>query len=128
MNVFLIDDDATFVFLTKKIIKSTGVDAKIFEFANGRLAIDHLTNNSTDRSLMPDIIFLDLSMPVMDGWEFLDEYKVLPQDLKDVTLYVFSSSISPYDINRARSYSMVTDFIIKPITKDKFLQVFSVLT
>jgi CheY-like chemotaxis protein len=125
MNVYLIDDDATFVFLTKRIIKSTGVDATIFVFNDGRQAIDFLVNNSSDKSLMPDVIFLDLSMPVMDGWEFLDEYKALP--LENVTLYVFSSSISAHDIHRARSYSMVTDFIIKPITKDRFQHVFSVL-
>lgn len=123
MNVFLIDDDATFVFLTKRIINSTGVPARIFEFPNGRPAIDHLLHNRHNSAEMPDIIFLDLSMPVMDGWEFLEEYKALPQDINKVTLYILSSSISPHDVNQAKSNNLVTDFLIKPITKERFLKI-----
>ncbi len=122
MNVFLIDDDATFVFLTKRVIKSTGIEASIFEFANGQFAVDHLLNNRHDETLMPDIIFLDLSMPVMDGWEFLEEYEALPPEIKKVTLYILSSSISPHDINRARCHNLVSDFLIKPVAKEKLLQ------
>lgn len=126
MNIFLIDDDATFVYLTKRVIKSTEVAATIFEFPNGQQAIDYLVNNSHDSSLQPEIIFLDISMPVMDGWEFLEEYKVLPA-AGSIPLYVFSSSISPHDVNKARSYSIVTEFLIKPITKEHFLKLFAAL-
>ncbi|QEC76955.1 response regulator [Mucilaginibacter ginsenosidivorax] len=122
MNVFLIDDDATFIFLTKRVIKNTGIEAGIFEFANGRHAIDHLLNNHDDKALMPDIIFLDLSMPVMDGWEFLEEYEALPPGIEKAPLYILSSSISPHDINLARLHPAVSDFLIKPITKEKILQ------
>jgi CheY-like chemotaxis protein len=62
-------------------------------------------------------------MPVMDGWEFLDEYMLLdPAVRKKITLYICSSSISPHDLERAKSIGAVADFIIKPIAKEKFME------
>ena len=65
-------------------------------------------------------------MPVMDGWQFLDEYALLKiKNKSKITVYICSSSISPYDITRAKSISDVTDFIIKPITKEKLTEIVS---
>lgn len=123
-NIFLIDDDATFVFLTKRIIASTAIATQIKEFGNGQEAIDFLMDNASDTEIMPDLIFLDLSMPIMDGWEFLEKYvSVEPQIQKKIKLYIVSSSISPHDIERAKYFSAVTDFIIKPLVKDKFIEI-----
>ena len=122
-NVFLIDDDATFVFLTKRIINTTGILTNISEFCDGQEAIQFLKANVNNVEVLPDIIFLDLSMPIMDGWEFLEEYALVePQIKKGNRLYIFSSCISPHDIERAKQFSMVTDFIIKPLFKEKFIE------
>ena len=76
-------------------------------------------------AMEPEILLLDLSMPIMDGWEFLEEYILLSPKLdRKITIYIISSSISPYDIDKAKSISIVTDFIIKPISKEKLIEIF----
>ncbi len=123
INVFIVDDDKLFVFLTKKTINTTNLDTQINEFSDGQDAIEYLKKNVANTESLPDIILLDLSMPIMDGWEFLDEYKAIePVIGKKIKLYIFSSSISPHDIERAKSISQVTDFIIKPLFKEKFIE------
>ncbi|MBC7381899.1 MAG: response regulator [Bacteroidia bacterium] len=123
INLFLIDDDATYVFLTKKTIKLTNYNAAIKEFCDGKEAIDYLQSIMSERELWPDIIFLDLSMPVMDGWEFLEEYALIVSAFdKRIPLYIVSSSISPYDIDRAKNIPIISDFIIKPLLKEKLIE------
>lgn len=122
ISVFLVDDDQLFVFLTKKTINSTKLVTQIHEFGDGERAIQYLKQIAGDVDLLPDIIFLDLSMPVMDGWGFLKEYILLePKIAKKIKVYIFSSSISPHDIERAKNYSVVTDFVVKPVMKEKFI-------
>lgn len=123
-TIYIIDDDKLFVFLTRKSIEETNLATDIKEFGDGQVAIEYLKKIVSDKESLPDIIFLDLSMPVMDGWEFLKEYLTLePKMGKKIKLYIFSSSISPHDIERANSIGAVTDFIIKPLSKEKFIEV-----
>jgi CheY-like chemotaxis protein len=123
-NIFLVDDDATFVFMTKKIIKSTAIDSEIKVFSDGEAAIDFLKDHIDHTEPLPDVIFLDLNMPIMDGWGFLEEYVSLePKMKKKVKLYIVSSSISPHEIEHAKQFSSVTDFIIKPLVKEKFIEI-----
>jgi CheY-like chemotaxis protein len=123
-TIFLIDDDPVFVYLTKKIICSVSGGCEIMEFADGELAIDHLRKVCGDSTSLPDIIFVDLSMPVMDGWEFLDEYALLRPKLgKPIELFIVSSSISPQEVERSKSYPTVSDFLIKPVAKGKIAEI-----
>lgn len=123
-NLLLIDDDEIFTFMTKRIIEKTNLAEQIKIFENGKEAIDFLTSVSGKPELLPEIIFLDLSMPIMDGWGFLEEYILLkPKFGKKITLYIISSSVSPKDHERAKSYSEVSDFIIKPMSKEKFIDI-----
>jgi CheY-like chemotaxis protein len=125
-NIYLVDDDKLFIFLLKKTIGLTGIPTQITDFPDGQSALDHIKSNAGDASMLPDVIFLDLRMPIMDGWEFLEEYKHIADTLaKKNRLYVFSSSISPYDIENAKNNPLVTDFIIKPILKEKFAEILS---
>src|SRR5258708_13831690 len=102
-----------------------GFEAK--EFTDGELAIDHLRTISDRPDLLPDIIFLDLSMPVMDGWEFLEEYSQLRGKLtKDIALFIVSSSITPEEVERSKTYAAVTDFFIKPLRAAKIEDLLSV--
>lgn len=117
-NMTLIDDDEVFVFLTKKAIERT----HLVEF-NGLDAIDFLRENSNNVDALPEIILLDLSMPIMDGWQFLDQFsKLAPKIEKKIIIYLCSSSISPNDIQLAKKNSLVTDYVIKPITKEKLIE------
>jgi CheY-like chemotaxis protein len=123
-SIFLVDDDPTFIFLTKKLILNTKIAAKINEFSDGQQALDFLTDNLEAQDQYPDLIFLDLSMPIVDGWDFLNEYLLIEKLInKKIKLFIVSSSISPHDIERAKNYKIVADFIIKPILKEKFLEI-----
>lgn len=123
-NLALVDDDDTFVFLTKMTIENSNLVDIIKVFRNGREAINFLAENCDDLHQLPEVILLDLSMPIMDGWQFLEEYVVLkPRIGKKITIYIVTSSISPSDIERARKISEVTDYIIKPITKNHLVEI-----
>ncbi len=120
VKVFLVDDDNIFVFLAKRIIAETKFETEVTVFVNGQDAINFLKEVISQSELLPDIIFLDLNMPVMDGWEFLEEYITLGNKLKkQVPIYVVSSSISPLDVAKGKQMDIVTDFIIKPIYREK---------
>lgn len=119
--VALIDDDEIEKFIGSKVIESTNLVNRIKTFSNGEEAINFLKSNSKKPDLLPEIILLDLNMPIMDGFEFLQKYIMLEPKLgKKITIYVVSSSISKSDIERINQISEVTDYIIKPITKEKF--------
>ena len=122
-NMTLIDDDEVFVFLTKKAIERTHLVELIRVFSNGLDAIDFLREHRDNVDALPEIILLDLSMPIMDGWQFLDQFsKLAPKIDKKIIIYLCSSSISPNDIQLAKKNSLVTDYVIKPITKEKLIE------
>jgi len=118
----LVDDDDVFVYLTKKTIRNTNRVDLIKVFSNGLDAIKFLQENWEKPDLLPDILFLDLSMPIMDGWQFLDEFiKINPKIGKEIHLYICSSSISPEDLAQSKTFKEVSDFIVKPLNKEKLI-------
>lgn len=121
-RVFLIDDDEVFVFLTKKVIERSGVDVELTVFSNGQEAMEHIKGIAGDESKLPDVILLDLNMPVMDGWDFLSTYQEI-EVAKFIALYIVTSSISPYEVERAKHIKEVKEFIVKPIAKEKFIEI-----
>lgn len=122
-TAFLVDDDGLFQFLAKRVIEETKLVDRIEIFSNGQEALDHLKALVNNPAKLPDIILLDLNMPVMDGWNFLKEFsKLAPQLGRKITTYIVSSSNDPADINRSQQFDEVKDFIIKPITKQKFIE------
>jgi CheY-like chemotaxis protein len=124
----IVDDDTIYTFLIKKTIEETNLVDMVKIFDNGLKALNFLKNNADNPDSLPEIILLDLSMPVLDGWGFLEEYIPLSPKLgRKITIYVVSSSISPYDVAKAKSISSVTDFIIKPISKEKLITIFKTL-
>lgn len=124
----LVDDDDTFVFITKKIIEKTDCVKEIKVFGNGLAALNYIKENLHSEYKLPDVILLDLTMPIMDGWEFLDEFTNLEtKKTHKIIIYICSSSISPNDIIKAEKISVVSDFIVKPLTKDKFSEIIMAL-
>lgn len=122
INLFyVIDDDKVHQFTIKKIIEYSQMTSKVMCFDNGEHAINFLTQlvieNQIDK--YPEIILLDINMPVMDGWEFLEKYVLLkPKIGKKVLIYMVSSSNNQGDMDRAKAISDVSDYIVKPITKE----------
>jgi CheY-like chemotaxis protein len=128
-TIMVIDDDDIFVYLTRKTIEKTNLVEQIKVSENGKDAINYLTENAENPELLPEIILLDLSMPIMDGWQFLDEYAAIESKIeKNIIIYIVTSSISPEDINKAKSNDCVTDLIIKPLTKDKLIEIINKLS
>lgn len=112
---YIIDDDAIFVFVFKKILKKAEVFKEVVNVQNGLEAINVLKTIYDKKQKLPDLIFLDLNMPVLDGWQFLDELEDLP--FKDeLKIYIISSTIDNAEIERAKSYNCVKSFISKPIS------------
>ncbi len=123
----IIDDDKIYVNLVKKIIEIKKLSRNLIIFKNGKEALDYFRPilENLNQNRLPDIIFLDLNMPIMDGWEFLSEFvKIKNNFQKKITLYVVSSSIDPRDLQRAKSFNMVTDYLIKPIELKRFEKIF----
>jgi CheY-like chemotaxis protein len=125
-HVLFIDDDPIFTGISKSLAKRAGApEVSICTDVPG--ALDELhTRVRVDYEEFPDVIFLDLNMPEMDGWEFLEEFRKFPEwSLKKCQVYILSSSADHYDIERSRSYEMVRDFITKPLTADKLQSLWS---
>ena len=127
-SIAVIDDDDVYKYTVKKTIEKESRIKKVFFFSDGKDAIDFFTENASDAVNLPDIIFLDLNMPIMDGWQFLDEYiLMIPSFGKKIIVYIVSTSMNPHDLIRAKAISEVTDYIVKPITTERFAAILNVL-
>jgi len=113
----VIDDDDIYTFTIRKIIKIADVTHNTIFFENGKVALDYFNERKHDAALLPELILLDLNMPVLDGWQFLDKFIELKPSLqKQITVYIVSSSIDESDYSRAASIAQVSDFLVKPVT------------
>lgn len=111
----IIEDNPGTVFWMETIMEDVDFCDKYLVFYNGKEAIEAIKTMIAKGKKLPEIIFLDLNMPVMDGWEFLDEFTTIQTDQK-VIIYIVTSSINPADRIRANQYEAVSNFIIKPVT------------
>ncbi|KAA0991914.1 response regulator [Dyadobacter aurulentus] len=116
-NLWVVDDDEIYRFAIKIIINRAGISEQTFYFNNGQVAIDAFIDNLHTPDQLPDLILLDLNMPVLDGWQFLDEVsKLLHNVPKKVNIFLVSSSNDEEDVARAKSFDIVQDLIVKPLT------------
>jgi len=124
-TVCVIDDDKIHVYGLKKLISIKKLSPNLIDFPNGKEAIDFLAAPENSAKL-PDIIFLDINMPVMDGWDFMEHYvKIKPQMGKKIIVYMVSSSINDEDILRAKAIADISDYIIKPVSPEKLIELFA---
>jgi CheY-like chemotaxis protein len=121
-KICLIDDDNIYQFTARTILESTGLAKEIQSFYNGSEAIQYLSKKENQqKETLPDVIFLDINMPIMNGWEFLDAYHTLQVELpKHITVYVVSSSIDDHDMQKSKGYLEVSDYIVKPVSRIKY--------
>ncbi|MEP6512407.1 MAG: response regulator [Parafilimonas sp.] len=121
LTILLIDDDSIFQFLTRKVLEASGLTDEIIACSNGQEALQLLETNICNKAALPDVIFLDINMPVMNGWAFLEAFKLIKPLLnKPVPLYVVSSSADRADIQQAKEFDIVTDYLVKPIFQEQF--------
>lgn len=115
-RIYIIDDDPIYQLVTKKLIEKTNLFSETKAFGNGSEALHFFETTGQ----LPDVILLDIEMPGMDGWDFLDELLRIEKNFhKEVTIYVASSSIATEDKIKAQNYHCVKDFLSKPINLEK---------
>ena len=125
-DIFLIDDDALVNFLNQEIIKDSHPDIKVRSFESATEALEVIKEMlNTSDSKLPQLILLDINMPVMDGWEFLDIFDQLPENkTKDCKIIMHTSSIDPRDIEKAKTYKAVVDYMTKPLNLQSLSKIF----
>lgn len=114
-----IDDDPITLMLFKKVVQKASFAKDIINAINGQQAISLINtiNNNPNQEKKPEIIFLDLNMPIMGGWEFIDLFNTSNyQNLKNTKIVILTSTIDPEDIKKSKSYPNVIEFLPKPIT------------
>ncbi|MDL5514757.1 response regulator [Arenibacter sp. M-2] len=118
--ICLIDDDDIYKYTITRTIKTHKLARKILMFSNGEEALEFMIDNVGNNQNLPDVIFLDINMPILDGFQFMEEYvKIKPRVGKEVTIYMVSSSVDPVDLAQAKQISEISDYIIKPITPEQ---------
>jgi CheY-like chemotaxis protein len=119
--IAVVDDDETFQFITLKAIRSVTASNPVLQFLSGIDAIKFITENAHQPESLPDVLLLDINMPVLDGWMFMEEFSSIKDRLnKPIHIFMVSSSIDANDIARARQDKNISDYLMKPISIDKF--------
>ena len=122
--ILCIDDDPIALMLCKMVITKTSFSIEIATAHNGEEALNYfnalkITNTNTKSTKHPQLIFLDLNMPVMGGWEFLDSFSTADySEYNNTKVIILSSTIDPEDLEKSKKYPMVIDFLSKPISKE----------
>ncbi|WP_153798504.1 response regulator [Foetidibacter luteolus] len=123
-NVLLIEDDPITVLVCERIAKLAGFAEEFHSAANGLEAIEYIQKKGADGQCLPELIFLDINMPVMNGWEFLENFDIVrPLFSKVPFIYILSSTVDPEDQRKALSYPLVKNFISKPLTKNHLVEI-----
>lgn len=118
-HLCLVEDNEITVLLTKKILEKTGRVGTVTVYGNGKDAFENLKKRLDSGEKMPELILLDLMMPVWDGWMFLKHFREL--DVRDpVAIYIYTSSISKSDYERAEAYGLRDRYLSKPVGVDMF--------
>lgn len=116
LTIVLIDDDPISTFVTEKLIlKNVKEPCQFFKFQNARVALNEIN------VIRPNYLFLDLNMPEMTGWDFLDIFR--PENTQP-EVYILSSSVDERDVSKASSYSIVKDYLSKPLIKSYINSIF----
>ncbi len=118
-TVMLVDDNDTDNYISQRIMELSGFSDNILTNNNGKAALEYLEQHQNDVSKLPDIIFLDISMPIVDGYVFLYEFERYSQTVKDkCKVAILTSSDNKQDIDRMSGNEFVFKYVIKPITED----------
>lgn len=117
-DVLLVEDDPITIMVCDRIIKMSSFAEKVKSCENGKIGIDYLLSLA-ENCHAPTIIFLDINMPIMNGWDFLEEFDKIKSRFQSLPrIYLLSSTVDPEDYKKAKKFSLVQDFISKPLSKE----------
>ncbi len=117
LTIVLIDDDPISTFVTEKLIsRNVKEPCQFYKYQSARVALQEIY------SIKANYLFLDLNMPEMNGWDFLDSFN---SDKNEAQIYILSSSVDERDINKASRYSIVKDYLSKPLIKKYIKSIFN---
>jgi CheY-like chemotaxis protein len=121
VKLLVIDDDEINIFIIRKILDKTGFDVNTVSKNNGQQAIEYIQSIVDDEEKFPDLILVDINMPILNGWEFIEAYEKLSITYK-VDVYMLSSSVYENDIERAKTYKSIKGFISKPLSIERLTE------
>ncbi|WP_103071327.1 response regulator [Aquimarina sediminis] len=123
--IMLVDDDSNTNLYNEYIINRLDIFKNIKIFQNGKRALEFLiTQDDNGKFPQPEIIFLDINMPVMNGWEFLDEYKELTKEQQaQILIAMLTSSMNTEDSQKALSSGVVKEYIHKPLIEERIKEI-----
>ena len=125
-NLWIIDNDPMVSFYIKRLTELGALADIITIYDSPRGAVDYLLLHKTSLEHLPDIILLDIYMPEMDGWEFIQEFQKIRDKLtKNVEIHIITSSNHPKDISRAKTFVEVKSYLQKPVTLEALQDVVS---
>ncbi|TKC04378.1 response regulator [Pedobacter frigoris] len=127
INLLVIDDDDINIFIIRKIVEKTGYKVNMVSRSNGQLAVEYLTEIADNRDVFPQLMLVDINMPILNGWEFLEAYEQLNLPQKS-DMYMLSSSVYENDIEKAKSYKTIKGFISKPLTIERLSELLRLVT
>lgn len=115
--IMLIDDNKIDNFFHERVIRKNNAAKEIIAIESAQAALDYIKSGT--EKLQPELIFLDINMPGMDGWEFIEHYKQLDESLQKAMIVVMlTTSENPDDIARAKTQHLLSDFKSKPLNKE----------
>jgi len=117
--IMLVDDNHNDNFFHEREIKKNNSTATVIVRNTGLEALEYLKSIKDDKNMQPDLIFLDINMPGMNGWEFLQEYNHLDKELQShVIIIMLTTSDNPDDETKSKAWNFISEYITKPLTKE----------
>ncbi|MGL1887671.1 MAG: response regulator [Reichenbachiella sp.] len=116
-KVYVIDDDPILQRIMTKMLSNFDDEVEVVIFLHGEEAIEKLKTVE----VLPDLIFLDINMPIMDAWDFIENFK--EANVGDIPIYILSSSIDYRDIAKAENIGLIQDYLVKPLRKDRLIEI-----
>lgn len=124
-QVILIDDDPINNIIFQKLSEFVDFAEEIVSFLSAVDSLDHLQQLQQAEAPAPDMIFLDIRMPIVNGWEFLERLEAMNTNgyFDNTSIYMLTSSSEQSDINKAKNYQQVTDYIVKPLSTENLASI-----
>lgn len=124
-KILLIDDSEADNYLHQMTIESAGITKAVMVAYDGQEALDYLNSKPEGHYPCPELVFLDINMPGMDGWEFLEEYEKLePEKKAGIIICMLTTSVANKDRQKVQQFGEVSDYITKPLTEEKLMELY----